>query len=108
MRPLQKASPRVAFSSARPQWSSSSARAARLHTSTTTRRATAFPVEVLDTVGAGDGFAAGFISARLDGENDEEALRRACAVGALATTSEGDMDGLPTRKTLEEALRAHA
>ena len=78
---------------------------ASLHTGETTCHATAFPVEVVDTVGAGDGFAAGFISARLDGENDEAALRRACAVGALATTSEGDMDGLPTRKTLEESLQ---
>lgn len=69
-------------------------------------RATAFPVQVVDTVGAGDGFAAGFLSARLDGADDETALRRACAVGALATTSEGDMDGLPTRQDLERTLAA--
>lgn len=73
---------------------------AELHTRGTRCRASAFPVEVVDTVGAGDGFAAGFISARLDGCDDETALHRACAVGALATTSEGDMDGLPTREQL--------
>ncbi|GLY64866.1 sugar kinase [Amycolatopsis taiwanensis] len=64
----------------------------------------AFPVRVVDTVGAGDGFAAGWISARLDGLDERAALRRACVVGALATTSEGDKDGLPTRVELGELL----
>lgn len=62
------------------------------------------PVRVVDTVGAGDGFAAGWISAHLDELDPQRALRRACAVGALATTSEGDMDGLPDRAELESAL----
>ncbi len=65
-------------------------------------RQPALPVDVVDTVGAGDGFAAGWISARLDGVDDDRALRRACAVGGLATTSEGDMDGMPTRRALDE------
>ncbi|MHA6805123.1 sugar kinase [Salinifilum ghardaiensis] len=69
-------------------------------------RQPAFPVDVVDTVGAGDGFAAGWISARLDGADDADALRRACVVGALATTSEGDMDGLPARRTLDELAAA--
>ncbi|GAB2754192.1 sugar kinase [Sinomonas soli] len=56
-----------------------------------------FRVSVVDTVGAGDGFAAGFISALLDGLDDAAALERASAVGALATTHRGDRDGLPTR-----------
>jgi 2-dehydro-3-deoxygluconokinase len=59
-----------------------------------------FPVRVVDTVGAGDGFAAGLISASLDGLDLPERLRRAAAVGALATTSPGDKDGLPTRAEL--------
>lgn len=62
----------------------------------------AFPARVVDTVGAGDGFAAGWISGRLDGLDDRAALRRACVVGALATTSEGDKDGLPTKAELRE------
>ncbi|AMM32007.1 2-dehydro-3-deoxygluconokinase [Sinomonas atrocyanea] len=59
-----------------------------------------FRVSVVDTVGAGDGFAAGLISAYLDGLDDASALERASAVGALATTHRGDRDGLPTREQL--------
>lgn len=59
-----------------------------------------FPVAVVDTVGAGDGFAAGLISGHLDGLPIEASLERAAAVGALATTSPGDKDGLPTRTEL--------
>ena len=57
-------------------------------------RLAAFAVETVDTVGAGDGFAAGLISAGLDGLGDAAALERAVAVGAFATTSAGDSDGL--------------
>lgn len=63
-----------------------------------------FPVAVVDTVGAGDGFAAGLISAHLDGLSIEEGLERGAAVGALATTSAGDKDGLPTRDELASFL----
>ncbi|MER7398384.1 sugar kinase [Streptomyces sp. NPDC000151] len=66
------------------------------------------PVRAVDTVGAGDGFAAGLISAHLDGLGPRQALARAAAVGALATTSHGDRDGLPTRARLETFLRTHA
>ena len=58
----------------------------------------------MDTVGAGDGFAAGLISAGLDGLGPAAALERAVAVGALATTSAGDSDGLPTREVLDAFL----
>ncbi|MCZ2403748.1 sugar kinase [Paenarthrobacter sp. Z7-10] len=63
-----------------------------------------FPVEVVDTVGAGDGFAAGLISAHLEGLSVEAALERAAAIGALATTSSGDKDGLPDRPSLAAFL----
>ena len=65
-----------------------------------------FPVRVVDTVGAGDGFAAGLISASLEGLDLPGRLRRAAAVGALATTSPGDKDGLPTRAELTEFVAA--
>jgi sugar/nucleoside kinase (ribokinase family) len=65
-----------------------------------------FRVSAVDTVGAGDGFAAGFISAALDGRRESEWLSRAAAVGALATTSHGDQDGLPDRAALEAFLAA--
>jgi 2-dehydro-3-deoxygluconokinase len=67
-----------------------------------------FPVQVVDTVGAGDGFAAGYISGTLDGLTPRQCLRRACAVGAMATTSPGDRDGLPNRLQLTTFLRDHS
>ena len=70
--------------------------------------ATSFPVQVVDTVGAGDGFAAGFISGTLDRLTARGCLRRAAAVGAMATTSPGDRDGLPTRLELTTFLQDHS
>jgi sugar/nucleoside kinase (ribokinase family) len=67
-----------------------------------------FPVRVVDTVGAGDGFAAGLISASLEGLELPGRLRRAAAVGALATTSPGDKDGLPTRVELDAFVAGYA
>jgi sugar/nucleoside kinase (ribokinase family) len=67
-----------------------------------------FPARAVDTVGAGDGFAAGLISAQLDGLDTAAALRRAAAVGALATTSRGDRDGLPDREQLGTFLDCRA
>jgi ribokinase len=46
-------------------------------------------VEPVDTTGAGDAFAAGFLAARLDGAGHEEALAVANACGALAVRSVG-------------------
>ncbi|CAH2604887.1 2-dehydro-3-deoxygluconokinase [Rhodovastum atsumiense] len=56
--------------------------------------------KVIDTVGAGDGFAAGLISGLLEGESIEEAVMRGNRVGAFAIQVIGDMDGLPTRMQL--------
>lgn len=61
------------------------------------------PVEpVVDTVGAGDGFAVGFISARLEHLSPRQALARANAIGARVVGFPGDSDGLPTRHELED------
>lgn len=59
-----------------------------------------FVVEVVDTVGAGDGFASGVITALLEGLNDEKLLERANAVGAIQVTSVSDSEGLPTADEL--------
>ncbi len=69
-----------------------------------TGRLDGFPVkEVIDTVGAGDGFAAGVVSALLEGKSVPEAVRRGAWIGARAVQVLGDTEGLPTRAELEEA-----
>lgn len=61
----------------------------------------AFDVDkVVDRVGAGDGFAVGVISGRLEGLPIEKAVMRGNIIGALQTTVEGDNEGLPTRELL--------
>jgi 2-dehydro-3-deoxygluconokinase len=63
-----------------------------------------FPVaEVVDTVGAGDGFAVGVISALLEGQSVPQAVRRGAWIGARAVQVLGDSEGLPTRAELEQA-----
>jgi 2-dehydro-3-deoxygluconokinase len=49
-----------------------------------------------DTVGAGDGFAAGFLSGILKNLKLKECAELANAVGAMATLVRGDMEGFPT------------
>ncbi|KAF1682074.1 sugar kinase [Veillonella sp. R32] len=56
--------------------------------------------QVVDTVGAGDGFAVGTISGRLEGLSWAEAVRRGAAIGALQVQVEGDNEGLPTPEQL--------
>ncbi|WP_395059013.1 sugar kinase [Polaromonas sp.] len=67
-------------------------------------RVPGFPVEkVIDTVGAGDGFAVGVISALLAGLDLAAAVRRGAWIGARAVQVLGDSEGLPTRTELEAA-----
>ncbi len=63
-----------------------------------------FPVEhLVDTVGAGDGFAAGVISGMLEGLKVHDAVRRGAWMGARAVQVLGDTEGLPTRAQLAQA-----
>ena len=65
----------------------------------------ALPVpSVVDPVGAGDAFSAGFIDARLGDTDLLVALRRANACGAAAVTTMGDLTGLPDAIELERLL----
>ncbi|MFC7202209.1 carbohydrate kinase family protein [Haloferax namakaokahaiae] len=48
-----------------------------------------YPVDAVDTTGAGDAFASGFIAARLDGASYERALSVANACGALTAAEPG-------------------
>jgi 2-dehydro-3-deoxygluconokinase len=62
--------------------------------------AAARPVTVVDVVGAGDAFVAGYLSGRLDGLDIAARLDRAVAVAGFAVSSAGDWEGLPTRAEL--------
>ena len=64
--------------------------------------AASIPVNVIDTVGAGDSFDAGFMYGYLNGWKIERSLRLACACGALSTQQAGGTNGQPT---LEEAMQ---
>lgn len=56
---------------------------------------------VVDTVGAGDAFAVGVLSALLEGRPMAEAVARGNWCGSRAVQSRGDMEGLPLRHELE-------
>ncbi|AYM92631.1 sugar kinase [Serratia sp. 3ACOL1] len=57
---------------------------------------------VVDTVGAGDGFAVGTLSALLEGKTLLQAVQRGNKIGSLAIQAIGDSEGLPTRAALAE------
>lgn len=59
---------------------------------------------VVDTVGAGDGFAVGVISALLEGKTFPQAVARGNKIGSLAIQVPGDSEGLPTRAQLAETF----
>ena len=64
-------------------------------------RVGSIPVNVVDTVGAGDSFDAGFLYGYLNNWEWEKSLRLACICGALSTKQAGGTTGQPT---LDEAL----
>jgi ribokinase len=53
-------------------------------------------VEAVDGTAAGDAFTACMVVSLLEGRSHEEALRRACAAGALAASRFGAQTSLPT------------
>ncbi len=78
------------------------ARGCLLKTRRGTLRLPGYAVRAVDATGAGDNFAAGFVSELLRGAAVEEALRFANACGALCTTSPGAGTALKGR---EQVLR---
>lgn len=60
-----------------------------------TRKA-AYPVEAVDTVGAGDAFVAGFLAGRLRGWDIGKCLDMANTCGACAVTVPGDVASMPS------------
>jgi 2-dehydro-3-deoxygluconokinase len=59
---------------------------------------------IVDTVGAGDGFAVGVVSGLLEGLTLAAATARGNAIGARVVQFPGDSDGLPTRSELNALL----
>ncbi len=59
----------------------------------------------VDSVGAGDGFNAGFLCGLLEKKPLAEAGRMGAIVGAMATETVGDVNGYPTREQLNERLK---
>ena len=63
-----------------------------------------FAVQEVDPTGAGDSFCAGFTVALLENMSLEDGGRFANAVGALAVTKLGPMEGAPSRQQVNEFL----
>lgn len=66
----------------------------------------ALAVDVVDTVGAGDAFVAGYLAELLHGADPGQRLRTAVHTGALACTVTGDWEGNPTRADLDRSQSA--
>ncbi|MBM7648241.1 ribokinase [Bacillus ectoiniformans] len=63
-----------------------------------------FPVEAVDTTGAGDTFNAAFAVAVAEGNSLEESLRFANRAASLSVTKFGAQGGMPMRKEVEDQL----
>jgi ribokinase len=63
-------------------------------------------VDAVDGTAAGDAFTACLVVSLLEGREQEEALRRACAAGALAASRPGAQPSLPTAAEVDEILRS--
>jgi ribokinase len=63
-------------------------------------------VATVDSTGAGDAFCGALAAALAEGRQLSEAVQRAVAGGALATTHVGAREGMPTRAELEAVLAA--
>lgn len=69
----------------------------------TSYRVPGYRVEkVVDTVGAGDGFAVGVLSGILEGMSMRDSVLRGNAIGAIQVMNISDNEGLPTRQELEK------
>ena len=71
-------------------------------------RLPAFAIDAVDATGAGDNFLAGFVSEILRGAQPLEALRFACACGAICTTASGAGTALRDAAQVRAFLAAHS
>lgn len=68
-------------------------------------RAAPPPITAIDGTAAGDAFCACLVVALLEERDREDALRRACAAGAIAASRFGAQPSLPTAAEVDEILR---
>jgi ribokinase len=61
-------------------------------------------VNAVDGTAAGDAFTACLVVSHLEGRDWEEALRRACAAGAIAASRRGAQPSLPTATEVDAIL----
>lgn len=67
-------------------------------------RATPPPIEAVDGTAAGDAFCAALLVGLLERRTKADALRRACAAGALAASRSGAQPSLPTAAELDAVV----
>jgi 5-dehydro-2-deoxygluconokinase len=67
----------------------------------------AFPITVLNVLGAGDAFASGLLYGWLQGWPLERAVRMGCATGAIVVTRHGCANFMPTLPEVEEFVASH-
>jgi sugar/nucleoside kinase (ribokinase family) len=83
------------------------AEGASYHAQGVTLASPAFPVEEVDPTGAGDTFAATFVTHWLRDTSPSESLRLADAAGALAVLRRGPMEGTSTPSEIDAFLALH-
>jgi tagatose kinase len=77
----------------------------RIYAGTEVMGVPGYNVDEIDPTGAGDSFCAGFTVALFEGKSLYDAGRFANAVGALAVTKLGPMEGAPTRPEVEYLIQ---
>jgi ribokinase len=68
-------------------------------------RQAAFPVKPVDTTAAGDTFCGVLVATLSQGQTVAQAMRRACAAGALACLKPGAQSSIPTQSELDSFLQ---
>lgn len=66
-----------------------------------------FEVEVVNILGAGDAFAAGFITGRASGWDWYRSVRHGNAAGAMVVTRQGCANAMPTASELDSFIAGH-
>jgi 2-dehydro-3-deoxygluconokinase len=84
------------------------ANGSKVHSNGKWYRKNAFKVKAIDTVGAGDGFDAGYVYGYLHGLSLDERLELGNSVGALVTTVSGDNEGLPYLEEVSAFMQKEA